>query len=151
VVTWKMLEADWACTGVFSTVMDMAIFGQMFLNRGTYGNARVLSPGSVDAMTHNQIPGISARFEHEFFPEASWGLGWSVQGNKKPLAQGSLHSAHMFEHSGLGGVFLWIDPVYEIVGVYFSVGMSVSGESEPQLMLHTDLYANAVTAAIVDM
>ncbi len=50
-----------ACAGVYSTARDMAIFGQMFLNRGSYGDARILSPASVREMTRNQIPGISAR------------------------------------------------------------------------------------------
>jgi hypothetical protein len=36
---------------------------------------------------------------------------------------------------------LWVDPVYEIVGVYFSVG----------LFERADLFMNAVTAAVVDV
>jgi hypothetical protein len=42
----------------------------------------VLSPAAVAQMTRNQIPGISARYNGEVFPEASWGLGWSVLGEK---------------------------------------------------------------------
>jgi len=129
------------CGGVHSTAMDMAIFEQMFLNSGVYGNARILSPASVDAMTRNQIPGISARWESEdeFFPEASWGFCWNIQGNKK--RRGSLQSPKTLNKGGTGGVFLWIDPVYEIVGAYFSV-MLIDNCG--------DLFMNAVTAAIVD-
>jgi CubicO group peptidase (beta-lactamase class C family) len=144
IVTWKMLETDWACVGAFSTAMDVAIFGQMFLDRGTYGDARILSPASVAEMTRDQIPGIGSRWEGEFFPEASWGLGWSVRGNKKSKNYGTLHSARSFAHGGAGGVYLWVDPVYEIVGAYFSVML----EEEKY---YVDLFENAVTAAVVDV
>src|SRR5215831_10431898 len=36
-------ERPSAAGGVYSTAMDMAIFGQMFLNRGRYGEVRILS------------------------------------------------------------------------------------------------------------
>ncbi len=45
-------------SGVYSTATDLAIFGQMFLNGGGYGRARILSRPAVAAMTRNQIPGI---------------------------------------------------------------------------------------------
>lgn len=46
--------------GGFGTAIDRAIFGQMFLNRGAYGDARILSPASTAAMTRNRIWGIGA-------------------------------------------------------------------------------------------
>jgi len=131
-----------ACGGAHSTAMDMAIFGQMFLNRGVYGDARILSPASVAEMTRNQIPGIGARYGDEFFPEASWGFCWNIHGNKKD--RGTLHSPETFCHGGGGRVFLWADPVYEIVGVYFSVMLEDSRN-------YSDLFMNAVTAAVVDV
>src|SRR5215831_13800342 len=76
--TREYQERPGAAGGVYSTAMDMAIFGQMFLNRGSYGEVRILSSAAVAEMTRNQIPGISAQFRGEFFPEASWGLGWSI-------------------------------------------------------------------------
>src|SRR5712691_10401724 len=134
--------------GVYSTAMDMAIFGQMFLNRGSYGEMRILSPAAVAEMTRNQIPGISAQHGGEFFPEASWGLGWSIHGNKRALQGGSLHSPQAFAHSGGGGVFVWVDPVYEIVGVYFSVALERIDDIRSKVCY--DLFTNAVTAAVVD-
>jgi CubicO group peptidase (beta-lactamase class C family) len=134
-----------AAAGVYSTAMDMAIFGQMFLNRGSYGEVRILSPAAVAEMTHNQIPGIGAQYRGEFFPVGSWGFGWSIHGNKKALKWGSLYSPQAFDHNGAGGVYLWVDPVYEIVGVYFSVAL----ERIDDLRYH-DLFTNAVTAAVVD-
>src|SRR5436853_250463 len=56
------LDVPWPAGGAFSTARDVATFGQMFLQEGAYGTARVLSPASVAAMTRNQIPGIALRF-----------------------------------------------------------------------------------------
>ena len=139
-----------ASSGVYSTVRDMAIFGQMFLNLGSYGDARILSLATVRGMTRNQIPGISAHvpFLNEFFPEASWGLGWNVCGDKRFPAEGSLHSPATFNHGGAGGVLLWVDPVLELLGVYFSVVLAV--EPNGRQIWPVDLFMNAVTAAVVD-
>jgi CubicO group peptidase (beta-lactamase class C family) len=93
-------------------------------------------------MTRNHIPGVCAQFGDEFFSEATWGLGWGIRGNKK--AGGILSSPRSFGHGGAGGIFLWVDPVYEIVGVYFSVVPT-------EIAWNTDLFVNAVTAAVADV
>jgi CubicO group peptidase (beta-lactamase class C family) len=142
-------ELPWGCDGVFSTAMDMARFGQMFLNRGHYGEAQILSPATVAAMTRNQIPGISANFRGTYFPEASWGLGWDVLGDKRFRFAGSLRSPRTFSHAGLGGVLLWVDPVYEIVGAYLATWLELTAGSET-LEARDDLFMNAVTAAVIE-
>ena len=146
--TQELQDTPLAPAGAFSTAMDMTIFGQMFLNRGVYEDSRILSPSSVAEMTRNQIPGIGARFGDNFFPEATWGLGWGIHGDKKSLGDGSLHSSEAFSHSGTGGVFFWADPVYEIVGVYFSVLLGNLPNMRRDWCL--DLFMNAVTAAVVE-
>jgi len=52
--------------GIYSTALEMAIFAQAFLNGGSYGDKRILSPAAVEAMTRNQIPGISAGWYGEW-------------------------------------------------------------------------------------
>jgi len=150
-------KVPWAGAGACSTALEMAIFGQMFLNRGAYGGARVLSPATVAAMTRNQIPGISSQYFEEFYPEATWGLGWSLHGDKRSLGYGEpLSSAGTYSHGGLGGTFVWVDPACEMVGVYFSVhskggtpaGVNVSQEG--QMGWRSDLFVNAATAAVVE-
>ena len=154
-------ETPWAGGGAFSTAMDMAIFAQMFLNGGTYGDARVLGRASVAAMTRNQIPGISSTYNQEFFPEAVWGLGWGLHGHKKCLATAEvLQSPRAFSHGGASGTFMWGDPDYDLVGIYFSV---MSHRGMPERLRHrrqaswsyrvrerVDLMINAVMASIVD-
>jgi CubicO group peptidase (beta-lactamase class C family) len=135
---------------VSSTAIDMAVFLHMFLNGGTYGGVRILSPASVAEMTRNQIPGIGIEFVGERHAEASWGYGWAVQSNEKWMYyRGSLRSPRAFDHAGLGGVYLWVDPMYEMVGIYFSVG----AEMLPSGRLKTcaDLFESAVTAAVMDV
>jgi CubicO group peptidase (beta-lactamase class C family) len=144
----RLSRAGWGSGGAFSTALDMAVFGQMFLNRGAYGQARTVSPAAVAAMTRNQLPGVQAHIGEEFFPEASWGLGWSVHGSKTGWC-GALHSPEAFEHWGSGGAYMWCDPVYEIVGAYFSV-IPVP-ESDPRYNELQDLFTDAVTAAVVDV
>lgn len=134
--------------GAFSTAMDTAIFGQMFLNRGIYGDIRILSKTSVFEMTRNQIPGIGSRHGSEFFPEASWGFGWNIPGYKKYLGAGTLNSKETFDHSGAGGVVLWIDPVYEVVGVY--LGVRINPGSNREIAGYWELVMNMITAAIAE-
>ena len=42
----------------------------------------------------------------------------------------------------------WVDPVYEIVGVYFSVTLELIDDTRSKECY--DLFTNAVTAAVVD-
>jgi CubicO group peptidase (beta-lactamase class C family) len=145
--TPRFQQMSWGSAGAFSTTPDMAIFGQMFLNRGAYGQQRILSAASVAAMTHDQLPGIQARIGNEFFPEASWGLGWSIHGQKTGWC-GGLYSPQAYEHWGSGGVYMWVDPIYEVVGVYF--GVVPVPETDPRYTELNDLFTDAVTAAIID-
>jgi serine-type D-Ala-D-Ala carboxypeptidase len=131
-----------------ATAWDMAIFGQMFLNRGTYGGVRVLSSASVTAMTRDQIPGIGAVHGAERFNQAGWGYGWGIQLDKKAVNMPGLVSPRMFEHSGAGGTLVLIDPKHELVLVYFSV--EPSGEVGGIHRWYVDHFADAAIAAIVD-
>jgi serine-type D-Ala-D-Ala carboxypeptidase len=139
-----------ASGAVWSTAWDLAVFGQMFLNRGAYGSPRILSPPSVAAMTRNQIPGVGATlFKQQVFPEASWGFGWSVHGRKTGDC-GSLYSDDAVEHWGSGRSYLWVDSELDVVGVYLSV-LPVDWR-HPDYAWHNrhDLFSDAVTAAVVD-
>jgi serine-type D-Ala-D-Ala carboxypeptidase len=139
----------WGSGGELSTAKDLAIFGQMFLNGGAYGTERVLSPASVKAMTSNQIPGIGARFRDLKFPEASWGLGWSVHGSKTGMC-GGLYSPQAFEHWGAGGLYFWVDPVYELVGVYLSTDPVYLHPEVRAAPWRNDLFTDGTTAAILE-
>ena len=141
----RNLTVPWASLSVFTSPQDMFVFGQMFLNGGRYGDTRVLSRAAVSEMTQDQVPGLSAQFRDEFIPDASWGLGWNVHGKKRALGDGSLQSPKAFYQGNAGGPFLWVDPVYGIVGIYFSLVLKHIEEEWPG-----DLFMNAVTASCED-
>jgi CubicO group peptidase (beta-lactamase class C family) len=135
--------------GVFSTPLDMTVFGQMFLNRGRYGDARILSPASVAAMTRDQIPGLGALLLNIVAARASWGYGWQVVSPTKwKYFDGSLQPLGTFGHPGAGGVNYWIDRDHELIGAYFEVTARMSPDFN--LLWNFDLFQNAITAAIDD-
>lgn len=135
-------------SNVFSTARDVAVFGQMFLNGGMYGDARILSRAAVMAMTRSQTPGIPVFLGPNIRKEASYGYGWFVRTHEKwKYWDGSLQSQGEFHHQGAGGVLLWVDPRDEIVGVYFSVDLAQTPDLEP--LWNADLFQNVISSAVI--
>jgi len=135
--------------GVYSTAYDLAVFGQSFLNRGRYGEARILSPASVAEMTKNQTAGIPVAMLGIRRAEASYGYGWFLRSDEKwKYWDGSLTASGEFHHQGAGGALLWVDPGHELVGVYLSVDTGITPDLEP--LWNADLFQNVVTAAVDD-
>ena len=113
----RFQETPWAGGGLFSTPLDMTVFGQMILNGGRYGDARILSPSAVAAMTRNQIPGVRARLVNYEAAHGSWGYGWTIESPTKwKYFHGSLQPLGTLSHPGGGGVMFWIDRAHELVG-----------------------------------
>ena len=147
--TSRCRQIPWAFGGAYSTAPDMLRFGQMFLNRGKYGDQRILSPASVAEMTRNQSSGIGMWFGHEqVAPEACYGYCWFVKGGSHFHKNGSLYSSQTFEHMGAGGTSLWGDPANELVYAYFSVSLGFDALNSN--IWNADLFANAITAAVID-
>jgi CubicO group peptidase (beta-lactamase class C family) len=141
-------ETPSAGNGLFGTARDLAVFGQMFLNGGSYARARILSRSTVAAMTRNQISGISITW-HATRYNASYGYGWDVESTMRwKYLNGSLSSNGSYGHVGSGGVAFWVDPLNEVVGVYLSVQMRETEQLDP--IWNYDLFQNAVTAAVAD-
>jgi CubicO group peptidase (beta-lactamase class C family) len=127
----------------------VAVFGQTFLNGGTYGSARILSPPAVTEMTRNQTPGTPVETLGIQHLEASYGYGWFVRSNEKwKYWDGSLNSLGEFHHQGAGGCLLWVDPPKEIVGVYLSIDTGITPDLEP--LWNADLFQNVIAASVAD-
>jgi CubicO group peptidase (beta-lactamase class C family) len=142
-------ELPHAFGGAYSTAFDMAVFCQMFLNLGSYGSRRLLSPPTVTKMTRNQIPGIGATFGDEYHSEGSWGYGWSVQGPGKWAAySGTLSSPSTFDHSGSGGIRVCAGPENNTLTIYFSVELEFSPSRPLRNGQQADLFINAVLGSI---
>lgn len=86
--------------GIFSTVSDMAILGQMILNGGRYGDARILSEDSVRAMLTNLNTGLGG--------SASRGLGWQLD---QRFFMDAMTSPVTTGHTGYTGTSLVVDPL----------------------------------------
>ncbi len=89
----------------FSTPMDMAIFGQMMLNKGSYGNMRFFSEESYEKLLPvNLAPYV------KFDTSIEWGVGgvW--------MRGGGL-SDQTFGHGAASAATLRIDPVSDLVVV----------------------------------
>ncbi|HEX7324047.1 MAG TPA: serine hydrolase [Rhodanobacteraceae bacterium] len=104
-------ENAWALGGVaghaglFSDAHDLAVFGQMMLNGGTYDGVRVLSERAVKLILTNWT---------KRFPGDSIGLGWSID---QPWYQGALAGPHTSGHEGFTGTALTINTKNDIVTV----------------------------------
>lgn len=144
--TEEMMDSVSASGGIYSSAMDLAKFAQMFLFKGTYGGQRILSPISIKEMTKNHIPGVSSVYRDEIFNEAGWGYGWGINGSKKD--GGDLFSEHAFSHWGAAGVFVAVDPAYDIVIIHFTVERDLQ---KPFKNMYTDHFNNVVLAAIEDI
>jgi CubicO group peptidase (beta-lactamase class C family) len=86
--------------GIFSTVYDMAIFAQMVLNGGRYGDDRILEEDSVRAMLTNLNVGLGG--------SAARGLGWQVE---QWFYMDAMTSPVTSGHTGYTGTSLVIDPL----------------------------------------
>ncbi len=93
--------------GMHSTVDDLGIVLQTFLNGGVYDGKRILGRATVEAMTADQNQRLGQ----------PWGLGWGLQTSSAWNAFGDLSSAKTFGHSGASGTVAWADPERELLCV----------------------------------
>ncbi len=99
--------------GLVSTADDYLAFGQMMLNKGNYGNTRILSRPSVELMTADHLTpeqkAVSG-FGPGFFDKQGWGFGVSVTTRRENLVE---HVGHYGWTGGMGTT--WdVDPTEEM-------------------------------------
>lgn len=95
--------------GLFSDANDLAIYGQMLLNRGKYGGVQFLKPETVDLFTSKQS--LTSRR----------GLGFDrhdPDGSKSYPS--SLANESVYGHTGYTGTCIWIDPKNQLVYIFLS-------------------------------
>jgi CubicO group peptidase (beta-lactamase class C family) len=119
-------DQDWkvggivGCDGVFATARDVAIFSQMILNGGSYGDVRVLSRKLVASMVANQTPQVTEAATDQdattnllFTPK---GYGFELWTHR--FSPGGMRlSPGSYGKSGGAGTFMWIDPKRELIAV----------------------------------
>lgn len=85
-----------AHSGLFGTATDLAVFAQMLLDGGAYGDVRLVSPEVIGNFTRRAgVPGSTRA------------LGWDTPGDN---SAGRLLSTNSFGHVGFTGTSLWLDP-----------------------------------------
>ncbi|MGV3763511.1 serine hydrolase domain-containing protein [Parapedobacter sp.] len=95
--------------GLFATANDMAIYGQLLLNRGEYGGDRYFKPETVDLFSSKQSK-TSRR-----------GLGFDRANPDTSKAYPSkLASSATFGHTGYTGTCIWIDPEEQLIYIFLS-------------------------------
>jgi CubicO group peptidase (beta-lactamase class C family) len=122
--------------GIFSTADDMAVFGQMILNGGTYRGARILSPDSVTAALTNYnttLPSNAAR-----------GVGFELN---QYYYMGALVGHNTAGHTGYTGTSLVIDPLSRSVVVLLTNRVHPSRNWTPQ-SLSRRVVATALAEAL---
>lgn len=95
--------------GLFGTANDLAIYGQLLLNRGEYGGIRYFRPETVDLFTSKQSS------------NSRRGLGFDrADPDKKKEYPSRLANEAVFGHTGYTGTCVWIDPKNQFVYIFLS-------------------------------
>ena len=105
--------------GLLSTARDYGRFLQMLLDGGELDGVRILSPSSVALMTRNHIGELYQS------PGMGFGLGFSVR-----LDVGAAGVPGSEGEFGWGGAYhstYWVDPVEDLVVLYFTQVIPATG------------------------
>ncbi len=129
---WRDMGHPWG--GLHSTVGDLAILLQTFLNAGHYGQFRLFSPVTTATMTR----------DHNGTVGAPWGLGWALRDSRVWNYFGNLGSARTFGHVGATGTVAWADPARQLIVVLLTTRPDQRG-----VLLNS--ISNMAQAAIVDV
>jgi CubicO group peptidase (beta-lactamase class C family) len=128
---WRDMGHPWG--GMHSTVGDLAILMQTFLNKGSYAGKRWMSPATVAAMTTDQNTRL----------HKPWGLGWALAHSTVWIYAGELVSARTFGHAGATGTVVWADPESQLLCVILTNRpISIDGGRLLRLV------SNAVSASV---
>ncbi len=100
--------------GLFSTADDLAIYAQMMLQQGRFGEATILQPETVRRMTAAyEVPGNTSG--------TPWtrGLGWD---KRSPYSsnRGETMTDDAYGHGGFTGTAIWIDPGLDLFVIFLS-------------------------------
>jgi CubicO group peptidase (beta-lactamase class C family) len=121
--------------GLFSSARDLAVFMQMLLNGGTYGDTRLLRSSTIARWTARQRP------------DASRALGWDTPSPQS--SAGRYFSARSFGHTGFTGTSVWADPEKELFVVLLTNRVNPTRDNQKIGPLRRAV-ADAVQQAVLD-
>lgn len=96
--------------GLFASAADIAKLCQMWLNRGRYGDVRVLSEKTVDLFTRSKSPTCRR------------GLGFDKPDMTNPDWSPTCEEADasVYGHLGFTGTVFWVDPKNDLIFVFLT-------------------------------
>lgn len=125
--------------GLFSTADDLAVFAQMLLNGGIYGDTRILSPVTVKRMTEEHLRvGTTVRR----------GLGWDLHSDEF-CTSGDLLSSSAYGHTGFTGTSLWVDPQNDLFVILLAHRLHPDGRQSAFNEVRARIH-NVIAASIVE-
>lgn len=95
--------------GLFSTANDLAIFGQLLLNKGQYGDEDYFKPETVE------------KYTRKYGENSRRGLGFD--GWDPAIDNGypsEFASPFTFGHTGYTGTCIWMDPEQQLIYIFLS-------------------------------
>lgn len=125
---------------LISTPDDYWRFAQMLLNRGSFGDVRLLSPLTVDLMTSNRLPETVP--DRRMAPGTGFGVDLGVVTDASLLDVPSSNGEYSW--SGAATTLFWVDPEARLVVLLFT---QYAPWDAPR---YIDLMHRMVRAAIVD-
>ena len=106
-----------------STAGDYIRFGQMLLNRGKLGDARILSSRTVDYMTANHLTRDMTNLIADADPtKADYEFGLTMAVRTSAGGPSMMGSPGVYTWSGASGTDFWVDPKEQLVVVFMSAG-----------------------------
>jgi CubicO group peptidase (beta-lactamase class C family) len=121
--------------GLFSSARDVAVFSQMLLNGGRYGDVHLIQPTTVARWTARQSN------------KSSRALGWDTPSDNS--SAGHYFSPRSFGHTGFTGTSIWIDPERGVFVVLLTNRVDPTRANLRHEALRRDI-ADAVQSAILD-
>jgi len=119
--------------GLTSTAQNYANFLQLFLDKGIFKGKRLISRKTVELMTSVHIPDEL----YGWAEGTGFGLGFSVCVDLG--ARGTLGSLGEFAWGGAYHSTYWVDPLEELVVVYFTQ-LIPAGDVDDHLTLRNLIY-----------
>lgn len=96
--------------GLFSNALDLAKICQLWLNGGTYGDAQIYSPETVEVFTTTKSPTCYR------------GLGFDKPNKENPKNSPTCDEADasVYGHTGFTGTIFWVDPKNDLIYVFLN-------------------------------
>lgn len=96
--------------GLFANAHDLAVIGQMLLQRGVYGNQVFLKPD------------VLQEFTNRYNKTTRRALGFDMKqlNTSRKLNMSALASEETFGHLGFTGTCMWLDPAEDLLFIFLS-------------------------------